>query len=112
MMRRMGVPALGLVENICHFASAPQCGHDEAIFKRGGGRRRAERMDILFLGGDPDRPQGRDRRRAAASRIVVSGTQTLPRPRLQVAICGEPRRGLPDAAAPAGPSAEMISEKG
>jgi ATP-binding protein involved in chromosome partitioning len=56
MLRKMGVPALGLVENMSHY-TCPQCGHEEGIFKRGGGRETAERLDIPFLGEIPIDPR-------------------------------------------------------
>ena len=41
MFRKVGVPALGLIENMSHY-TCPECGHEENIFKRGGdGKRRS-----------------------------------------------------------------------
>ena len=56
MMRKMGVPALGLIENMSHYVCA-QCGHEEAIFRRGGGRETAQRLDVPFLGEIPIDPR-------------------------------------------------------
>jgi len=71
MFRKMGVPALGLVENMSHY-TCPQCGHEEGIFKRGGGRETAERLDIPFLGEIPIDP-----------RIVIGGDSGKPIVELQ-----------------------------
>lgn len=40
MFEKLGVPVLGLVENMAHFHCA-NCGHEEAIFGEGGGARMA-----------------------------------------------------------------------
>ena len=100
MMRKMGVPALGLVENMSHYV-CPQCGHDEAIFKRGGGRATAERMDIPFLGEIPIDPRvaiGGD-----SGQPIVERHPDSPAALVYMAIAESLARGLPDAAAPAEP---------
>src|SRR5262249_10314448 len=56
MLRKMNVPALGLIENMSHYV-CPECGHQQAIFKRGGGRETAERLGIPFLGEIPIDPK-------------------------------------------------------
>ncbi len=66
MMRKMGVPALGLIENMSHYV-CPQCGHEEAAFKRGGGRETAERLAVPFLGEVPIDP-----------RVVIGGDSGQP----------------------------------
>ena len=55
MFQEVKVPILGIVENMSSFA-CPQCGHREAIFGSGGGRRAAERFDLAFLGEIPILP--------------------------------------------------------
>jgi len=52
MFRKAAVPVLGLVENMSHYV-CPACGHQESIFKRGGGREMAQRLDVPFLGEIP-----------------------------------------------------------
>jgi ATP-binding protein involved in chromosome partitioning len=66
MFRKVGVPALGLIENMSHY-TCPECGHEENIFKRGGGRETAQRLDIPFLGEIPIDP-----------RIVIGGDSGKP----------------------------------
>jgi ATP-binding protein involved in chromosome partitioning len=49
MFEKVGVPVLGLVENMSYYC-CPQCGHRADIFGHGGARREAERMGVEFLG--------------------------------------------------------------
>ncbi|HEV7265341.1 MAG TPA: Mrp/NBP35 family ATP-binding protein [Falsiroseomonas sp.] len=49
MFERVGVPVLGLVENMS-FYCCPNCGHRADIFGHGGGRRESERLGVEFLG--------------------------------------------------------------
>ncbi|MGR9015182.1 MAG: iron-sulfur cluster carrier protein ApbC, partial [Gammaproteobacteria bacterium] len=52
MFEKVNVPVLGLVENMSmHICS--NCGHEEAIFGKGGGLAMAERNRIEFLGSLP-----------------------------------------------------------
>ncbi len=49
MFRAVGVPILGLIENMStHICSA--CGHEEHIFGHGGARREAQALGVPFLG--------------------------------------------------------------
>ncbi len=52
MFKRVEVPVIGLVENMSTF-HCPQCGHEEHIFRQGGGARTAEDLKIPFLGDIP-----------------------------------------------------------
>jgi ATP-binding protein involved in chromosome partitioning len=52
MFRKVGVPILGIVENMSHF-QCPHCGKTSDVFGHGGGRREAERLDVPFLGEIP-----------------------------------------------------------
>jgi ATP-binding protein involved in chromosome partitioning len=49
MFERVGVPVLGLVENMS-FYCCPNCGHRADLFGHGGARREAERLGVEFLG--------------------------------------------------------------
>jgi ATP-binding protein involved in chromosome partitioning len=52
MFEKVGVPILGLVENMAvHVCS--KCGHAEHIFGEGGGQRMAAEYGIDYLGGLP-----------------------------------------------------------
>ena len=52
MFRKVGVPILGIVENMSFF-HCPQCGSRTDVFGHGGGRREAARLDAPFLGEIP-----------------------------------------------------------
>ncbi len=49
MFEKVGVPVLGLIENMS-FYCCPNCNHRADIFGHGGGRREAERLAVEFLG--------------------------------------------------------------
>jgi ATP-binding protein involved in chromosome partitioning len=52
MFRKMGVPILGIVENMSTYI-CPTCHHATPIFGSGGGRRAAEQLGAPFLGEVP-----------------------------------------------------------
>jgi ATP-binding protein involved in chromosome partitioning len=52
MFERVGVPVLGVVENMSYFA-CPHCGERTEIFRSGGGRRLAEELGVPLLGEIP-----------------------------------------------------------
>ena len=52
MFRKVGVPILGIVENMSFF-HCPHCGSRSDVFGHGGGRREAERLEAPFLGEIP-----------------------------------------------------------
>ncbi len=52
MFRKVGVPILGIVENMSFF-HCPHCGERSEVFGHGGGRREADRLDAPFLGEIP-----------------------------------------------------------
>ncbi len=52
MFEKVGVPVLGIVENMAtHICS--KCGHEEPIFGEGGGERMAEQYGVTLLGSLP-----------------------------------------------------------
>ena len=57
---------LGVVENMSGY-TCPKCGHNEPLFRTGGGKRMAEKMGIPFLGSIPIDPS-----------IVVGGDEGKP----------------------------------
>lgn len=62
MFEKVKVPVLGIVENMSYFI-CPHCQHRTEIFKYGGGRAAAQRLNIPFLGEigiDPAIPIGGD----------------------------------------------------
>jgi ATP-binding protein involved in chromosome partitioning len=52
MFKKVGVPILGIVENMAVYC-CPNCGHQEHIFGADGGRRMAEQYEVDYLGGLP-----------------------------------------------------------
>ncbi|MDQ6828654.1 MAG: Mrp/NBP35 family ATP-binding protein [Gemmatimonadota bacterium] len=56
MFQRVGVPVLGIVENMSFFA-CPHCGEPTPIFGTGGGKRLADELGIPLLGEIPLYPQ-------------------------------------------------------
>ncbi len=52
MFRKVGVPVLGIVENMSYFM-CPKCGERSEIFGYGGAQAEAERLGVPFLGGVP-----------------------------------------------------------
>jgi ATP-binding protein involved in chromosome partitioning len=54
--RQVGVPVLGVVENMSGFV-CPHCGEVTPVFRSGGGRRIAEDMGVPFLGSIPMDPK-------------------------------------------------------
>jgi Mrp family chromosome partitioning ATPase len=54
--RALGVPVIGVVENMSGFA-CPHCGEVTSVFRSGAGRRIAEDMDVPYLGSIPMDPK-------------------------------------------------------
>jgi len=54
--RKVGVPVLGVIENMSGFV-CPRCGEVTPVFRSGGGRRIAEDMGVPLLGSIPIDPQ-------------------------------------------------------
>jgi len=50
--RRLGMPIVGVIENMSGFA-CPNCGAKVDIFQSGGGKKMAEELDVPFLGSIP-----------------------------------------------------------
>ena len=72
MFQRVGVPVLGIVENMSYF-ECPHCGKPTALFGSGGGQRLADELELPLLGEIPMDP-----------RILVGGDAGQP------IVVGEP----------------------
>jgi ATP-binding protein involved in chromosome partitioning len=54
--RQLGVPIVGIIENMSGFV-CPKCGTETSIFKAGGGQKIAQDMSVPFLGSIPIDPE-------------------------------------------------------
>ncbi|HYY16132.1 MAG TPA: iron-sulfur cluster carrier protein ApbC [Gammaproteobacteria bacterium] len=75
MFEKVKTPLLGIIENMSYFI-CPHCNHRTEIFKYGGGRAAAQRLNIPFLGEialDPAIPIGSD----AGEPIVAKAPDAL-----------------------------------
>lgn len=91
MFRKMGVPVLGIIENMSHYV-CPDCGREERIFKRGGGRQTAETLEVPFLGEIPIDPKiviGGD-----SGKPIVALEPESPAARTYMAVAGTIARAL------------------
>ena len=52
MFEKVGVPVLGIVENMSYF-TCPHCGEQTDVFLRGGGQRLADELGAKLLGRVP-----------------------------------------------------------
>ncbi|MFO1518507.1 MAG: Mrp/NBP35 family ATP-binding protein [bacterium] len=59
MFQKVGVPVLGVIENMSYFA-CPHCDKRTDIFSHGGGKRMAEELKVPFLGEIPLDPMTRE----------------------------------------------------
>src|SRR5262245_56364286 len=75
LFRKVGVPVLGIVENM-GLHRCPSCGHESHIFDAGGGRALAERYGTTLLGELP--LDGSIREQADSGRPTVAGAPGSP----------------------------------
>ena len=99
MFRKVGIPLLGVVENMSGF-TCPDCGTRHDIFGRGGARQKAEQSQVPFLGDVPINVQIRTRGDAGLTESVFDDETT--RQPLE-AICRNLVRNLAATAAQAPP---------
>jgi ATP-binding protein involved in chromosome partitioning len=101
MYEKLGVPPLGMVENMSYYA-CPSCGHREEIFGHGGAERAAQRLGVPFLGaipisvgirahGDAGTPEAALAELPEAVRTSLDGMVT----RLAEEIRARSQRGMP-----------------
>jgi ATP-binding protein involved in chromosome partitioning len=76
MFRKVGVPILGIVENMSFF-HCPQCGSRTDVFGHGGGRREAARLETPFLGEIPLDAAIREGGDAGRPVVTLDPTSTL-----------------------------------
>lgn len=91
MFRKVGVPVLGIVENMSFF-TCPHCGERSEIFGHGGGREEAKRLGVPFLGEielDPAIRDGGD-----SGRPIVDASPDSPRTTAFLAVADEVLRAI------------------
>ncbi len=98
MFRDVGVPVLGLVENMSYFL-CDACGKRHDIFAHGGARREAERLAIAFLGEVPLDMEVR-RRSDDGVPVMIAAPDSAPAKAYRLIATGlrERLRGLQPAA--------------
>ena len=99
MFRKVGVPVLGIVENMSFF-HCPHCGIRTDVFGHGGGRREAARLDAPFLGEIPLDAAIREGGDAGRPVVVADPASKLSAAFLSVAdkvlhALGAPEGGMP-----------------
>jgi ATP-binding protein involved in chromosome partitioning len=70
MFRKVGVPVLGIVENM-GLHRCPACGHESHIFDAGGGRALAERYGTVLLGELPLDPSIREQADSGRPTVIA-----------------------------------------
>jgi ATP-binding protein involved in chromosome partitioning len=111
MFRKVGVPVLGIVENMSYFV-CPSCGERSDIFGHGGAESEADRLGVPFLGAipldmeirarsdsgepitatEPESPHARTYREVAArtwAELNAAKELTAKPPRLEVSAGGD-----------------------
>lgn len=91
MFERVGVPVLGVVENMSYFA-CPHCGKPTALFGSGGGRRLADLLGIPLLAEIPLYPGVREG--GDAGKPIVSVEPDSPAARALTQLAGRVRESL------------------
>ncbi len=91
MFERVGVPVLGVVENMSYF-ECPHCGKPTALFGSGGGRRLADLLGIPLLAEIPLYPQVREG--GDAGKPIVSVEPESPAARALTQLAGRIRESL------------------
>ncbi len=70
MFEKVGVPILGLVENMAVYV-CPNCGHSEHVFGADGGRRMATEYGVDYLGALPLNLSIREQADAGRATVVA-----------------------------------------
>ncbi len=70
MFQKVGVPILGIVENMAVYC-CPNCGHTEHIFGADGGKRMAQELGVAYLGALPLNRQIREQADTGRPTVVA-----------------------------------------
>ena len=60
MAKKLNISHIGIVENMSGFI-CPECGYKIELFGRGGGKKEAEKLGVLYLGDIPLNIKARER---------------------------------------------------
>jgi ATP-binding protein involved in chromosome partitioning len=101
MFRKVGVPVLGIIENMSYFV-CPHCSERTEIFSHGGGRAQATQLEVPFLGEIPLDPMIRETS-DAGDPIVASRPDSVQAKAFR-AVAREIARTLTPEGAPAEPA--------
>jgi len=102
MFEKVGVPLLGIVENMSYFA-CPHCGERTDIFASGGGRRLAAELGVPLLGEIP--LEARLQELAEAGTPIVLAEPASPAGAALLAMASSIRRALEEQSRRAPPDA-------
>jgi ATP-binding protein involved in chromosome partitioning len=102
MYRKLGIPTLGLIENMSHF-ECPRCGEESDLFGKGGGEALAGELDVPFLGhvplyapvrrgGDTGNPIVLSEPTSPAGRALIEASERVAQ---RVSIASFSRRSIP-----------------
>lgn len=109
MFLKVGVPVLGVVENMAvHICS--NCGHSEHLFGEGGGRRIAEQFDIDLLGSLPLSMMIREQADGGKPTVVCEPQSQIARVYRDMARHVAARLWLRQQQAPAVPSLSIVDD--
>ena len=84
MFNKVAVNVAGIIENMSLYACT-QCGHEEAIFGTGGGKKLAEKFSLPFLGALPLHIKYREDTDQGIPTVVKGDNDTLSAPFLSLA---------------------------
>jgi ATP-binding protein involved in chromosome partitioning len=97
MFQKVGVPVLGIVENMSYF-ECPHCSGRSDIFGHGGGRAEAERLGIPCLGEVP--LDAAIRAGGDTGQPVVNGDPSSPQARALIEVAARVRATLDESRSP------------
>jgi ATP-binding protein involved in chromosome partitioning len=104
MFEKVGVPVLGVIENMSYFC-CPSCGHRAEIFGHGGARAEAARLGVELLGEMPLKLSIRER--ADAGTPIVAAEPDSDEAKTYLAIAARLTAKLAERAGAGGPAIIM-----
>jgi ATP-binding protein involved in chromosome partitioning len=109
MFRKVGIPILGVVENMStHICS--NCGHEEAIFGHGGGARLSQETGAELLGSLPLDIRIREQADGGCPTVAADSESTLARRYRDIARLAAARLAYGEAAKVAFPNISVVED--